>query len=673
MDRGTSGVDPEEAAPTANGSSGAGDAPLDVILDAAGVALCEWDPATCSLRWGGRDLHLGPLPQRFDPDQPQSWGQVEPEQREPLRRSVQHTLDSGEPYSAEFRVRARDGTLRHIEARVRSLPGALGTRPRLIVILRDLTEERRAQASLRDQAAILADVHDAVIATTLNGIVTTWNRAAERLYGYSADEAIGRSIELLYFPADVPMLEEHVLAPTRRAGKHDIILRNRRKDGAEIIVALRMSLLCDEAQNPLGFISCSNDVTVHRAEQRSLRRQHDELQMILDSVPAFIWYKNRDNQILRANRLAAESMGTTVEALAGKSTYELYPEEASAYHQDDLAVIRSGRARVGIIEPLRTAGGEKRWVRTDKVPYRDASGEIVGVIVFSVDVTDRIHAEEELRRAHDLLEKRVAERTQELAAALEVLRAETADRLRAEETAREHQSQLAHLLRLRTVEGMAAQLAHEINQPLSAIVNFAGGLTHWFAGESKDKVDAQWVAEEIRNQALRAAEIIRRLREFVRNQEPRRVRCNLAPVIREALHLVETEARNQHIALHLQLQPDLPSLEFDRIQIQQVVLNLLRNAVEALDATREEIRAITIETTIRDDDYVLVRVSDTGKGLPSASNDWLFEPFFTTKPDGLGMGLSISKSIIAAHGGDLWAEPNGERGTTFAFTLRRSG
>src|SRR5262245_17302184 len=167
-----------------------------------------------------------------------------------------------------------------------------------------------------------------------------------------------------------------------------------------------------------------------------------EMEVLLDSVPAFIWYKDCENRILRANRLAAKSMVMSVEQLEGRSTFDLYPDEAAKYHRDDLDVIRSGQPKLGIVESMTTASGEKRWVRTDKIPHLNDAGEIVGVIVFAVDISERVRAEEALQRAHDELERRVHERTGQLAATVEMLQAEMVEHQRAEERVHQQQAEL---------------------------------------------------------------------------------------------------------------------------------------------------------------------------------------------------------------------------------------
>jgi PAS domain S-box-containing protein len=401
----------------------------------------------------------------------------------------------------------------------------------------------------------------------------------------------------------------------------------------------------------------------------------DELRVILDSVPAFIWYKDADNRIIRANRLAAESMGLSVAAIEGRSTYELHPEHAAKYHRDDLEVIHSGHAKLGIVEPFVTAAGARRWVRTDKVPYRDESGHVAGVIVFSVDITERVDAENALREARDTLERRVTERTKELASAVAELRREMAERQRAEDRIGQHQAELAHLQRLRTVEGMTTQIAHEINQPLGAIANFASGLARRLRSESPDLEALATIATQISQQAMRAAEVVRRLRDLVRKEDSARKACDIEQIIDEAVQMMASNARRRGVALRTSIAPALPTVFVDRIQIQQVLLNLIANGLDAIDAVAPidvrpgEPEEVIVEAIRRDPRSVEIRVHDTGVGLTNADAEGLFEPFFSTKTEGLGMGLAISRTIVEAHGGELRAVGGDGRGATFAFTL----
>ncbi len=359
----------------------------------------------------------------------------------------------------------------------------------------------------------------------------------------------------------------------------------------------------------------------------------------------------------------------SVEQVEGCSTYELYPDEAAQYHHDDLQVISSGKPKLGIVEMLTTAAGGKRWVRTDKIPYRNQDGEIVGVIVFAVDISERVRAEEALQRAHEELERRVDERTRQLAATVEMLHLEMVERQRAEERIHQQQAELAHVLRLHTVEGMAAQLAHEINQPLAAVVNFARGLARRLNGPRLDVAAAQRVIDQITRETLRAAEVVQRLRTFLRKDVPRRERCDPGDVVRAAVRLIGDEARRAGVALHLDLDPQAVQVDIDVRQIEQVVLNLLRNALEAMDERASGPHSIVVQTVATSDGGVEVRVRDDGPGLPVDDVEKLFEAFFTTKEKSLGMGLSISQKLVEAQGGALRGTGNPEGGATFAFTL----
>jgi len=239
----------------------------------------------------------------------------------------------------------------------------------------------------------------------------------------------------------------------------------------------------------------------------------------------------------------------------------------------------------------------------------------------------------------------------------------------AEAQARQHQAEVAHAARLNTLGGMAAGLAHELNQPLAAVVSYARGCVRRIEAGDLPKEALLEILEEISAQALRAGEILRRIRDFLRG-ESRRESVDLNDVVRRALRFADAEARRADIRLELELSSQALPTEVDPIQIEQVVLNLVQNGFEVMASNNGDERVLGIRTRRVGDDTVEVAVSDTGAGVSSDAATRLFDPFFSTKPDGLGLGLSISRSIVEAHGGRLWALPNPPRGTVFRFTLR---
>jgi len=235
---------------------------------------------------------------------------------------------------------------------------------------------------------------------------------------------------------------------------------------------------------------------------------------------------------------------------------------------------------------------------------------------------------------------------------------------------REHQAELAHYARLSTVGEMAFALAHELNQPLCAIASSAKAALRMMKSGDWDSNELLEAMDEAGAQAEQAGEIIRRTTKLVRKKEPHRSRVNIENIIDEAITLIEHEAQLKGITIQ-QVEPSekLPMLEADAIQIEQVLLNLIHNSFDAMENVNKSKKQVTIEVLVDKDDTVQVAISDTGEGLPAENIDMVFEHFFTTKSEGLGMGLSISRSIIEAHGGRIWAEHNPAGGATFRFTL----
>ncbi len=287
-------------------------------------------------------------------------------------------------------------------------------------------------------------------------------------------------------------------------------------------------------------------------------------------------------------------------------------------------------------------------------------------------------AEEELRRAHDELETRVQQRTAELAEANERLHVEIEQRRQAEERSQQHQAELARVAPLSTVGEMVAELAHEVNQPLAAIASYAQACVRLLSRREPGQLDSLSASmEQISEQANRAGEIIHRLRRFVAKGKPVDTILNINDLVHGIGGLIGYEVRLAHVQMRFELTDPLPPVSGDQIQIEQVLVNLVRNALDAMRDSQVEPKVLTIRTEIVEEDRVGVAVEDRvgvavedrGGGLRGDDLERVFDRYFTTKPDGMGMGLPISRSIINNHGGRLWATENPDRGTTFRFSL----
>ena len=271
-------------------------------------------------------------------------------------------------------------------------------------------------------------------------------------------------------------------------------------------------------------------------------------------------------------------------------------------------------------------------------------------------------------RARDDLELRVAERTAELTRANEDLKLEIAERNRAEDALRQAQSDLARISRVTTMGELTASLAHEVNQPIAAAVTDASTCLRWLTRAEPDLAEAREAASRVVKDAARASEIIGRVRSLFRKGVSTREPLDVNEIIRGMADLLLREAARYSIAMRTDLSKDLPQIMGDRVQLQQVLMNLMINGIEAMkdvDRTRE----LIVKSRTVEDERLLVSISDTGVGLPPQQADQIFDPFFTTKDDGTGMGLRISRSIVESHGGRLWAADNAPHGAIFHLTL----
>ncbi len=309
---------------------------------------------------------------------------------------------------------------------------------------------------------------------------------------------------------------------------------------------------------------------------------------------------------------------------------DLYPEDWRPLVAEHLERAKAGT--VSSLEcPVRDTDGKEVWFDTTFMPACDENGAVQYVIVTSVDVTERRHAEE---------------------------------------AARQHRDELAHVARLSTMGELATGIAHELNQPLSAISSYSFAAKSIAAQSSSRVPGLQDVLGKLEQQAIRAGDIVRRLREFVTKSESTHLRVDLSVLIQDVVALLGPDLENAGVTLKLMLNEPAPKVLVDKIQIQQVLVNLIRNALDAMDAQPAESKAMTISTRILSDGQAEVTVADSGVGLDQDDSERVFNTFFSTKQEGMGMGLPISRSIVESHGGKLWSKSNRGPGATFGFTIQ---
>lgn len=278
----------------------------------------------------------------------------------------------------------------------------------------------------------------------------------------------------------------------------------------------------------------------------------------------------------------------------------------------------------------RAVDGEYRWFLIRGQPLRDEQGNIVKWYGTMTDIEDGKRAEEALRKAH---------------------------------------ADLAHVTRVMTMGELAASIAHEVNQPLSGVVLNGNTCLRWLAGSEPNLEEAREAVQRIIRDGKRAGDVIAHIRALSRKTETEKERIDMNEAIEDVVVLAQGPLRTNRVAIQTKLAPDLAPVLGDRVQLQQVVLNLIMNAIEAMRAVEDRPRELAITSRLAEDDGVCVAVQDSGIGLDAKSMEKIFDAFYTTKREGMGMGLSISRSIVSNHGGRLWATPNDGPGATFQFTV----
>lgn len=408
----------------------------------------------------------------------------------------------------------------------------------------------------------------------------------------------------------------------------------------------------------------------------AIQRWHAEaeqrrLTAVIDRSSEFIGFADLKGTPQYINKAAFDLLGLTgTEEVQRLNIFDfMAPDERARAHRELLPMVMGSGRWLGELNFRHFKTGEiipflVDWFRIDN----PRTGRPANMATVSRDLRPQKKLEGDLRRLNGSLEQRVAERTSELAEALERLTLEAEERVRADVRAQRLQAELLHASRLSAAGQMAGALAHELNQPLTAFTNSINAGRRMMANDAAFSVDtAREVLGEAADQALRAGEIIRRLREFVTRGDTEMRIENLPDLIREASDLASAGTEPYGVHVRLSFDPRAGAVYANRIQLQQVMLNLMRNAHEAM--AQSEWRELEVVTARLDDESIEIAVADRGPGLPDGIVEHLFEPFHTTKIDGMGLGLSICRSIVEAHRGRLGYQPNCGGGAIFRVTL----
>ncbi|TAU72370.1 PAS domain S-box protein (plasmid) [Rhizobium ruizarguesonis] len=569
---------------------------------------------------------------------------VHPDDASRLLETVHRSLASGDPFSIKYRMRRFDGAYRWVDGRAEPLRDQSGAIMQWYVISVDIDDEMRAQEALRDRERELSQLVDMVpsMLWRLNseGTPTFFNQRLIDFLGLGiADmEKPGLSrlaalIEAAVHPDDAANLAEalnHSLVTGERFLKQ---YRLRRADGVYRWVKGSAEPLRDENGRIIQWYGLSHDIDDQLRVEEALRERERSLWQLVETLPAMIDCAAPNGEPIYRSQQLRDFLGYNLEELDGTGKTRLDGTLDAGVHPDDVAGVKENYAHsLATGEPyarrhrLRRHDGEYRWVETRAAPMRNAEGVIVQWNVICLDIDGEVHAEEDLRRAREGLARA---------------------------------SQVASLAEL------SASIAHEVNQPLAAVVANSHACQRWLMAEPPNMERAQRTVERIIRDANSAADVVSRIRALFKQSVDRRIQTTLSSIIDEARNLMADEASRRRVRIDVGIDGNLPLIAVDRIQIQQVLINLIRNGIEAMEALAGD---KLIEMRVRHiGNVVQTEISDRGHGIEFPEK--MFDPFFTTKENGMGMGLAICRSIVEQHGGRLWAEKNEPHGATLVFTL----
>jgi PAS domain S-box-containing protein len=557
-------------------------------------------------------------------------GGIHPDDLPDTIAAHRHSIKTGQLLNSEHRIRRADGVYRWVNARYRPMRDTEGRIIRWYGLLTDIDDLKQAEAALR------ASEHNLrLILNSIAGLVTTYSPSGELEFANRPFlDYTGHTVEELKGDADV------LHADDRR--RYMIQWRNSLETGVPFYTEARIRRaddvyrwfqssalpLRDTDDRIIRWYSLLTDIEDRKIAEETLRARERDLGRIIETIPGLVWCASPDGKLTYMNQRILDYIGTSPGDLPPGSW-------AKFLHSDDRDLVLAAWSHaVSTGQPfeaqsrLRRSDGVYRWVHALSQLGHDSEGRTTRWYGLLIDIDDRKNMEEALRSS---------------------------------------QSQLSRATQIATFAELSASIAHEISQPLAAVVANGHASLRWLSAQPPNLAKAQEAVERVIRDGKDAGEVVRRIRALFKRQAIETVGLDLNEVIREVLQLLRGEAARRRVAVDTDLEKDIPLVAGDRVQLHQLVLNLVLNGLEAMDPILDRPRELRVRSRRGSPETVLVEIQDCGVGV--AHPDKIFEAFFTTKENGMGMGLAICRSIVEAHHGRLWAASGDGPGTTFCFTL----
>ena len=467
-----------------------------------------------------------------------------------------------------------------------------------------------------------------------HGRILNLNRSAQSLLGRSERALVNTELHSLFSSNDtdsIQNLTHHAIIGDEK--NHSIVVSLNSLE-LKCYIEISISLLAVNTAEPI-LTAILTEVTdkvleeiKRKKAEKALQASEQQLRLVIDAIPELIAYVDADLAYQFNNKAFEKWFGFSRHEIKGKKIWQVIGERPYSVITPYIKEVMSGKI-ITFEEKLNYPYRGDVYIRSSYVPNFSDSGNVIGFFLLTADITQS-KKEEEGKLKHML--------------------------------------EAAHASRIITIGEMSTKLAHEISQPLASIGAYSSACIRLIEKDRADTEELYSAFKSISTQAIRAQEIMHELRNFVKKDSSRKT-VSVNELVQNAIRFLQIEIRENKPDLSLELAEDLPLIEADQILIEQVIVNLVKNAMEAMQILDQEDRRLTIETNVCQDSGVFVSVKDSGPGITDYEASKIFEPFYTTKPEGMGMGLAIIRSIIDSHGGKLEVLTNGDNGTTFHFTL----
>jgi PAS domain S-box-containing protein len=568
---------------------------------------------------------------------------IHPDFLEFAEQAFAKSVTTGAPYNIKYLQHRADGTYRWTETRAEALRDETGKIVRWYGVSVDIHDLITTQTELHFRKQELTRLVDLVPShiwrLTPAGAPNFFNRRFIDFLGLEEDgletlqpDQFATALNAAIHPDDSVRLWAELKQCLLTGHPFSMRYRLRRHDGVYRWMDGRAEPLRDEGGTIIQWHGLSHDIDDQLRVEEALRESERSLRQLVETLPALIYCAAPNGEPIYRSEKLREFLGFGLGDKDEEGRTRLAGTLDAIIHPDDLPDVKEKYAvSLATGEPyamkhrLRRADGAYRWVETRTAAMRNVEGEIVQWNGICFEIEDQVRAQEALTLT---------------------------------------QERLARAAQAASLAELSASIAHEVNQPLAAVVANSHACQRWLTSDPPNLERAQKTVERIIRDANSAADVVGRVRALFRQTVQARNPCQLDAILHEARDLMTEEATRRRFRIEVEVEAGLPSLELDRIQIQQVLVNLIRNGMEAMEPAQRGTLRIR---SLRAGDLVRTEVRDTGGGMGSPEK--VFEPFFSTKPNGMGMGLAISRTIIETHGGRLWAENNQDGGATFVFTV----